>query len=118
LRLHCLRAFTEQGMIVFASNQGEILGVARLLENDAQQLHLRFAELFAGGHPLRFEQALLDNFGSPSLNGEVGLREGDLLLSRIAVLRDEIAGILGRMMSGTSFVALFGIWIVFSTSAK
>lgn len=61
-----------------------------------RQLLFRFAEFFARCHTLRLQQALLDYLGSPGLDCEIGLGEGDLLLSRIAILRDEIAGVSGQ----------------------
>jgi hypothetical protein len=61
---------------------------------------------------------LFDQLGFAGLDGKVGLGKGDLLLLRITVLGDEVAGVAVSMMSGTSFSAPFGMAIVLPTSAK
>ena len=40
-----------------------------------------------------FQQALLDQLRPPRLQRKIGLRKGDLLLFRVAVLRDQVAGV-------------------------
>ena len=96
LGFHGLGRFAEQSLIAFAANECEILVAAGLLVDDARQILFGDGELLARSDPFGFEEALLDEFGPAGLDGEVGLREGDFRLLRIAVLRDEITGEAGE----------------------
>ena len=47
-------------------------------------------------HTLEFREALLDDLLLARLHREVSHGKGDLVLARIAVLRDQIAGVTGE----------------------
>ena len=96
LGLHRLGAAAEQGLVALAADEREVVVAAGLLVDDGRQFLLRFAQFFAGLNPFGVQQPLLDDFGPAGLDGEVGLGEGDLLLSGITVLGDEVAGIAGE----------------------
>ena len=94
--LHLLSCLpTKESRVPLAADAGEALVVLHSIVNDAGQGLFRARQLLAGGQPLDFAQSLLDEFLLASLEGEVRLVEGDLVLAWIAVLGDQVAGIAG-----------------------
>ena len=83
-------------MVALAADQGEIFVAAGLLEDDSGELLFGGSELLAGLHALGLEQALFDQLRLAGLNGEVGLGKGNLLFPRVAILRNEVAGVAGE----------------------
>ena len=96
LGLHGLGGFAEEGLVALAADEGEGVVAAGLLVNDLGKFLLGGGEFVTRRDALGFQKALLDEFGPAGLNGEIGLGEGDFLLSGIAVLGDEVAGIAGE----------------------
>ena len=54
------------------------------------------SQLVAGLKPAHELHPLFDQFLLAGLNGEVALGKGDRLLSRVAVLGDQVAGVAGE----------------------
>jgi hypothetical protein len=108
MRLHGLSAFAKERLVAFASDQGEVLTAPGLLEDDLGEFFFRIGEFPAGGNPLGFKKALLDEFGPTRLDGEIRLGEGDFLLSGVAILRDEVAGVTGEHEVFNDFFRVFG----------
>ena len=97
LVFHVLRGpAAEEGRVAFAANPREALVVAETVEDDPRKLLLRPGEPPAGTDPFRLGQPLLDDLLLAGLDGEVGLGKGDLLLGRVAVLSDQVAGVAGE----------------------
>jgi hypothetical protein len=69
---------------------------AALVDVLGQRL-LGITQTLAGIQPGLQAHAVFDQLLLARLDGEVALREGDRFLARIAVLRDEVAGVAGQL---------------------
>ena len=74
----------EEGGVALATNARETLVFAEPVEDDPGQLLLGSSQLLAGTHAFGFRKPSLDDLLLASLDGEVGLREGDGVLRGVA----------------------------------
>jgi hypothetical protein len=93
-RLHVLGGQTaEERDITLAADTGKAHLVTHPLVDDAGEILLTERELLAGAGPFDFGNALFDQFLLARLDREVGLCEGDGVLARIPVLRNQVTGV-------------------------
>ena len=96
LGFHGLGGFPEEGLVALVADQAEVLVATGLLEDDGGEFFFGGGELLTGLNAFRLKKPLLDQLCATRLDGEVGLGEGYFLLPRIAILRDEVAGVAGE----------------------
>lgn len=96
LRFHSLGAFSEKGLVALAADKTKVPIATSLLVDDKREFLFGVGELSASRDPLGFKQALLDELSPTGLNGEIGLSKSDFLFPRVAILRNQVAGVTGE----------------------
>jgi hypothetical protein len=88
---------TEESCVTFALDSGETLAIDITLEGYTGETLLRLGKLVTLFNSSKLTETLFNDFSLSCLNSEVGLSEGDLCLSRVSILSDEIASVSSEL---------------------